>query len=157
MVSSSGCLMQCLVTHDETLGLCALCSRGSAPRAAGVDSPKFHVERRRPSLPNLLARVPPHALIVSWPLSGARRAARLKSSIRRTTVIGYRAARTPNSLREIGDRRGVVMSPDGARPGLTGLGDGRAWPRSRRDVHTGTKPRPCTGAEQPATRLMTRK
>ena len=24
------------------------------------------------------------------------------------------------------------MSPDGARPGLTGLGDGHAWPRSRR-------------------------
>ena len=51
-VSSSGCLMQCLVTHDETLGLCGLCSRGrgSASRAAGVGSLKFHVERRWPSL-----------------------------------------------------------------------------------------------------------
>ena len=84
--------MRCLVTDDETLGLCVLCSRGSAPRAAGVDSPKFHVERRRPSLRDLLARVPPHALIVSRPLSGARRAARLKSSIRRTMAVRYHQA-----------------------------------------------------------------
>jgi len=103
MVSSSGCLMQCLVTHDETLGLCALCSRGSAPRAAGVDSPKFHVERRRPSLPNLLARVPPHALIVSWPLSGARRAVRLKSSD--PPHHGHRVPRNPDSKQPSRDRR----------------------------------------------------
>ncbi len=87
MVSDPGCLMQCLVTHDETLGLCVLGSPRSRQRAraAGIAGPSSTWNAGGPSLRNLLGRVPLYALTVSWPPSGRAASRTPQQTIGRTT------------------------------------------------------------------------